>query len=120
MKITFKASYEEITRSVSARGVGVFLGALIAGLFVDLLGPKKDWLVFVSQTMFVVAIFVMPFAGSLGALWVLFFALGAAGGMANVGEYSYRCFAVVFFFLLFFGYINHCMQAESSPSCVIF
>ena len=86
MKITFKASYEEITRSVSARGVGVFLGALIAGLFVDLLGPKKDWLVFVSQALFVIAILVMPFAGNLGALWALFFALGAAGGMANVGE----------------------------------
>ena len=88
MKITFKANYEELTRSVSARGVGIFLGALFAGLFVDVLGPKKDWLVTLSQALFTVTMLSIPFVGSLSTLWFLFFVLGAAAGTANVGKYS--------------------------------
>lgn len=87
MKIKFKTSYEEITRSVSARGVGIFLGALISGVSVDLLGRKKDWLLFVSQSLFTISILLMPFVSSLGVLWFLFFGLGTAAGMANVGKY---------------------------------
>lgn len=84
MKITFNANYEELTRSVSARGVGIFLGALFAGLFVDVLGPKKDWLVTLSQALFTVTMLSIPFVGSLSTLWFLFFVLGAAAGTANV------------------------------------
>ena len=87
LKITFNSSYEEITRSVSARGVGVFLGALVAGLFVDILGPNKDWLITLSQTMFTVAIVLTPFVRDLTVLWLLFFTLGSAAGMANVCKY---------------------------------
>ena len=87
LKITFNSSYEEITRSVSARGVGVFLGALMAGLFVDILGPNKDWLITLSQTMFTVAIVLTPFVRDLTVLWLLFFTLGSAAGMANVCKY---------------------------------
>ena len=49
------------------------------------MGPNKDWLVTMSQMLFTIAIVLMPFIGNLVVLWWLFFALGAAGGMLNVG-----------------------------------
>ena len=88
LKITFGASYDEISRCISARGVGVFLGALMSGLFVDVLGPQKDWLITLSQTLFTVAILSAPFVRDLTVLWLLFFVLGTAAGMANVSKYK--------------------------------
>ena len=60
----------------------------MAGLFVDILGPNKDWLITLSQTMFTVAILLTPFVRDLTVLWLLFFTLGSAAGMANVCKYS--------------------------------
>ena len=59
----------------------------MAGLFVDILGPNKDWLITLSQTMFTVAILLTPFVRDLTVLWLLFFTLGSAAGMANVCKY---------------------------------
>ena len=86
LKITFNATYEEITRSVSARGIGGFFGSFLAGLLVDFLGPKKDWLLTLSQSLFTVTIMLAPFTRSLTVLWLLFFVLGGAAGIANVSK----------------------------------
>ena len=71
---------------MSARGIGGFFGSFLAGLLVDFLGPKKDWLLTLSQSLFTVTIMLAPFTRSLTVLWLLFFVLGGAAGIANVSK----------------------------------
>jgi predicted MFS family arabinose efflux permease len=82
----FNANAEEVARAVSAIGIGMFLGALIGGLFVDMLGTWKILLVTGVQLLATVTIVSMPFVGTISVLWFMFFLLGTAGGVVNVGK----------------------------------
>lgn len=84
LRIYFDSNPEEIARSVSALGVGLFVGALLAGLLVDMIGTWKILLVTGAQLLATVSIISMPYVGSLSALWVMFFLLGTAAGTVNV------------------------------------
>lgn len=84
LRLKFDSNSEEVARSVSAQGVGIFLGAVVAGCFVDTLGTWKILLITAAQLLSTVSIVCMPFVGSLGALWFMFFLLGTAGGIVNV------------------------------------
>ncbi|KAL4233506.1 hypothetical protein ACF0H5_008187 [Mactra antiquata] len=84
LRMRFDADSESVARSISALGVGVFVGALLGGLLIDTLGTWKILLVTAAQVLVTVVIVSMPFVGSLGALWVMFFALGTSAGVVNV------------------------------------
>lgn len=84
LRIRFHSNSEEVARCVSAQGVGIFLGALISGFFVDLMGSWKILLITGAQVLSTVTIVSMPFVGSLGALWFMFFLLGNSSGIVNV------------------------------------
>ncbi|KAL4233504.1 ribosome-binding protein [Mactra antiquata] len=84
LRIRFNTNSEEIARSVSAQGAGIFVGALIGGILVDLLGIWKILLVTGSQIIVTATIVSMPYVGSLTMLWVMFFILGTAAGVVNV------------------------------------
>ncbi|XP_060600312.1 sodium-dependent glucose transporter 1-like isoform X2 [Ruditapes philippinarum] len=84
LRMYFNANAEEVARAVSAIGIGMFLGALIGGLFVDMLGTWKILLVTGVQLLATVTIVSMPFVGTISVLWFMFFLLGTAGGVVNV------------------------------------
>jgi predicted MFS family arabinose efflux permease len=86
----FNANAEDVARAVSAIGIGMFLGALIGGLFVDILGTWKILLVTGVQLLSTVTILFMPYVGTISVLWFMFFLLGTAGGVVNVGKKKIR------------------------------
>ena len=87
LRMFFNANAEEVARAVSAMGIGMFFGALIGGLFVDMLGTWKILLLSGAQMLAIVTIVSMPFVGSISLLWFMFFMLGTASGIVNVGMY---------------------------------
>ena len=86
LKMRYDSNYEEIARAVSADGVGVFFGALIGGLLVDIMGAWKDLLLTGSQVLVSVAVMLMPYVGNASFLWLMFFTIGTCGGVVNVGK----------------------------------
>ncbi|XP_053396951.1 sodium-dependent glucose transporter 1-like [Mercenaria mercenaria] len=84
LRIHFNSNSEEIARSVSAQGIGIFVGALIGGIFVDMLGTWKILLVTGAQLLATFTIVSMPYVGSLSVLWFMFFLLGSTAGIVNV------------------------------------
>lgn len=90
LRIRFDSNSEEVARSVSAQGVGIFLGALIGGVFVDMLGTWKILLVICAQLLSTVSILSMPLIDSLSVMWLMFFVLGTATGIVNVCKYDHK------------------------------
>lgn len=84
LRIRFHANSEDIARSISANGIGIFVGAVISGLFVDTLGAWKFLIVTIAQLLSTITIVSMPFVRSLALLWLMFFCLGTSAGAVNV------------------------------------
>ena len=90
LKLVFNASYEEVSRSVSGRGAGGFVGALIGGILVDKFDRSLDLITALVETMAAAAVTYIPFAPDVGMLWFLCFILGACSGVANIGKKNHR------------------------------
>lgn len=84
LRLRFQSDAEEVARAVSAAGAGLFLGALVGGLFVDALGPWKDVLVCVAQIVSALVVICMPYVANLSVMWLMFFVVGICAGVTNV------------------------------------
>ena len=91
IKLIFHASYEEVSRSVSARGVGGFTGALIGGFLVDKFENCLDLIIASIEILSSVAVTYVPFSPDVNFLWFLYFILGICGSVANIGKLRYFC-----------------------------
>ncbi|KAL3883298.1 hypothetical protein ACJMK2_029580 [Sinanodonta woodiana] len=84
LKILFNAKYEQISRSVSARGIGSIIGGFIGGFFMDRFRDWSDLLLAVFLTLGGFVLLFLPFVHDLGFLWFVFFATGISSGVANI------------------------------------
>ncbi|KAK3577971.1 hypothetical protein CHS0354_008914 [Potamilus streckersoni] len=84
LKILFNANYEQISRSVSARGIGSIIGGFVGGFFMDRFSDWSDLLLAVFLTLGGLVFLFVPFVHDLGFLWFVFFATGIASGVANI------------------------------------
>ena len=96
LKLIFHASYEEVSRSVSARGVGGFTGALLGGFLVDKYGNSLYLITACIEIVASVGVTCVPFAPDVNFLWVLYFVLGSCASIANIGVYIRRSYSIVY------------------------
>ena len=83
LKLVFHASYEEMSRSVSARGVGGFVGALLGGILVDKFERSLDLIIAAIEIVSSFAVTYVPFSPDVSFLWFLYFVLGSCGSMSR-------------------------------------
>ena len=86
LRINLNSSLEDVARCVSAVGIGIFVGALIAGVIMDFCGQWKFLLVTGAAFSASVTIISMAFVQDLGLLYTAFFCLGTSSGLTNVGK----------------------------------
>ena len=86
LKLIFHASYEEVSRSVSARGVGGFTGALIGGFLVDKYENSLYLITACIEIVAAIGVTCVPFSPDVNFLWLLYFILGICASIANIGK----------------------------------
>lgn len=86
IKLIFKASNEDVSRSVSGRGAGGFTGAMIGGILADRFSHSLDLFVALSETIAGFAIMLVPYSFSVHTLWFHYFILGTCGGVIGIGK----------------------------------
>lgn len=84
IKIIFKATYEEVSRSVSGRGAGGFVGAIIGGFLVDKCSNCLDFLIALSEMIAGLTIMFAPYTYSINTLWFHYFILGVCSGVIGI------------------------------------
>ncbi|XP_045196704.2 sodium-dependent glucose transporter 1-like [Mercenaria mercenaria] len=84
IKIIFKATYEDVSRSVSGRGAGGFCGALVAGFLVDRFSHSLDLLIALAETVAGLAIMTLPYTFTINTLWFHYFTLGVCSGVVGI------------------------------------
>ena len=89
IKIIFGATNQEVSRSVSGRGAGGFIGALIGGILVDRFGLALDLLIAMSEAVAGLAIMFAPFTYTINTLWFHYFTLGVCNSIICIGEYVF-------------------------------
>lgn len=93
LRMHLRTTSENIARSVSAQGIGIFLGALISGCSVDACGQWKFLLITIGALLASVTVVSMAFVNNLTVLWLTFFLMGTSAGLTNVG----KCFFYLFY-----------------------
>ena len=88
IKLIFKgATYEDVSRSVSGRGAGGFVGSLIGGVLVDKYSNNLDLFIGMSAVISSATIMFLPFSFSVHTLWFHYFVLGMCSGITGIGIY---------------------------------
>lgn len=86
LKLRAHLDYEEVSRAMSGRSIGFFIGAAIGGFLVDKLDPYCDLMVAVCLDLGATATIVAPHAQEIGLLWFLFVMQGTFEGIINIGK----------------------------------
>jgi MFS family permease len=114
LKLRANLDYEDVSRAVSGRSIGFFLGAALGGFLVDKLDSYCDLMLAVCLDLGATATIVAPYSQRLGLMWFLFVMQGTFEGIINIGKYKkgqiiysvYKAYASIF--LLFeFAEIIH-------------
>ncbi|XP_062596509.1 sodium-dependent glucose transporter 1B-like isoform X2 [Saccostrea cucullata] len=84
LKLRVDLDYEEVSRAVSGRSGGYFIGSAMGGLFVDKLDPYCDLMLATSLDLMGTATIVLPFSQSIGLMWFLFVMQGTFEGILNI------------------------------------
>jgi MFS family permease len=90
LKLRANLNYEDISRAVSGRSIGFFLGAALGGFLVDKLDPYCDLMLAVCLDLGATATIVAPHSQNIGLLWFLFAAQGTSEGIINIGKYPLK------------------------------
>ncbi|XP_061189695.1 sodium-dependent glucose transporter 1A-like [Saccostrea echinata] len=84
LKLRVDLDYEEVSRAVSGRSVGYFIGSAMGGLLVDRLDPYCDLMLAACLDMMGTTTIVLPFSQSIGLMWFLFVMQGTFEGILNI------------------------------------
>lgn len=86
LKLRANLNYEDVSRAVSGRSIGFFIGAAIGGFLVDKLDPYCDLMLAVCLDLGGTATIIAPYAQSIGLMWFLFVMQGTFEGIINIGK----------------------------------
>ena len=89
IRIIYTANYEDVASSISGRGAGGFVGALLGGFLVDKFAQHIDLQIALAQTVASVAVLTVPFSFAISFVFFHYFTLGLCGAIINIGK-NYR------------------------------
>ncbi|CAC5400974.1 NAGLT1 [Mytilus coruscus] len=78
------SDYELVSRAISGRSVGYFIGAVIGGPLVDKLGKYCDLMIAVCLDGGAIATIIAPYCTDISLLWFLFVLAGTFEGVINI------------------------------------
>ena len=84
--IKTNSDYELVSRAISGRSVGFFIGAAIGGPLVDKLGDFCDLMIAICLDGAAVATAVAPYCSDISLLWFFFVLGGTFEGVINIGK----------------------------------
>lgn len=86
LKLIYMTNYESITRAVSGRGAGGFLGAVLGAVIVDKYEKKLDLCMALGTILSGVSVMLVPMLPSIDYVWLLYFVIGCSSCMVNMGK----------------------------------
>ncbi|XP_061189696.1 sodium-dependent glucose transporter 1B-like [Saccostrea echinata] len=84
LKLRAHLDYEEVSRAVSGRSIGFFIGAAMGGFIVDKLDPLCDLVLAICLDLMGTATIVAPYSENIGLMWFLFVMQGTFEGIINI------------------------------------
>lgn len=85
LKTRSGSNYEEISRVLSARSAGLFLGSIIGGAVHDHWARRRDLVLAVALLMSALTITIAPWCTSLWLLGIIFHVMGHSHGLLTTG-----------------------------------
>ncbi|CAH1787537.1 unnamed protein product [Owenia fusiformis] len=85
LMVRVDSNYEEISRGLTGKSVGVFVGAIMGGYLCDRFSRHVDLLMSMALFVAAVATVFVPWCNKLGLLAVMFLLQGTAEGVINAG-----------------------------------
>ncbi|XP_071145046.1 sodium-dependent glucose transporter 1A-like [Mytilus edulis] len=82
--IKTSSDYELVSRAISGRSAGYFIGAVIGGPLVDKLGHYCDLMIAVCLDGAAIATVIVPYCGNVSLLWFLLALGGTFEGVINI------------------------------------
>lgn len=77
-------SYEDVSRAISGRSVGFFIGAAIGGVLVDAFHPYCNLMIAVCLDGIAIVTTIAPYMTSVNVVWALFVLAGTFEGIINI------------------------------------
>ena len=87
LKLRAGINYEEVSRAVSGRSIGFFIGAAIGGFLVDKLDPFLDIIIAICLDLMGAFAIIAPHSPYVELLWFIFVMQGTFEGIINIGKF---------------------------------
>ncbi|XP_033724858.1 sodium-dependent glucose transporter 1A-like [Pecten maximus] len=84
LRLKTDGSYEDVSRAISGRSVGFFIGAAIGGVLVDKLHPFCNLMIAVCLDGIAIVTTIAPYMTSVNVVWALFVLAGTFEGVINI------------------------------------
>ncbi|XP_021347335.1 sodium-dependent glucose transporter 1B-like [Mizuhopecten yessoensis] len=84
LRLKTDSSYEDVSRAISGRSVGFFIGAAIGGVLVDKLHPFCNLMIAICLDGIAVVTTIAPYMTSVNVIWALFVLAGTFEGVINI------------------------------------
>ncbi|XP_060078338.1 sodium-dependent glucose transporter 1B-like [Ylistrum balloti] len=84
LRLKTDGSYEDVSRAISGRSVGFFIGAAIGGVLVDKLHPFCNLMIAICLDGIAVVTTIAPNMTSVNVVWALFVLAGTFEGVINI------------------------------------
>jgi len=86
LKLIYNTNYESVTRAVSGRGAGGFIGAVIGALVVDKYDTHLELFMAIFTTVAGLCVMVVTGLPSIGHVWLLYCLIGGSSNIVNMGK----------------------------------
>ena len=80
------SNYEDVSRAISGRSLGFFVGAVIGGFLVDNLPVYLDLIIAVCVDGMAGCMVGAPYSPNVNVFWALSFVAGTFEGVINIGN----------------------------------
>lgn len=89
LKLIYNTNYESVTRAVSGRGAGGFIGAIIGAFLVDKYEARLELFTAIASTTAGACVVMVTKAPTVDYVWMLFCAIGCCSNIINMGMSLY-------------------------------
>lgn len=87
LKLIYTTNYESVTRAVSGRGAGGFIGAVVGALLVDKFNDRLELFMALFTTVAGLCVAVVTNLPSIDHVWLLYCLIGGSSNVVNMGTY---------------------------------